>query len=74
MHHFHQDHNTPCLPPPPPPPLNFAFCITIVFDFSWDDCNTPEENFFLGGGGGEEGVNKVHYGLGDSPYCCSDET
>ena len=19
------------------------FCITIVFDFSWDDCNTPGE-------------------------------
>ena len=53
MHHFHQDYNTPCLPPPRPTPLNFAFCITIVFDFSWDDCNTPEEKlfFFLGGGG-----------------------
>ena len=27
------------------------FCITIVVDFSWDDCN----NFFLGGAGGREG-------------------
>ena len=31
--------NASCLPPPPPP----KFCITIVFDFSWDDCNTQEE-------------------------------
>ena len=67
MHHFHQGHNAPCLPPSPP--------ITIVFDFSWDDCNTPEEKLsFLGEGGGGRGVNKVHYGFGDSPYCCSDET
>lgn len=21
-----------------------------------------------------EGVDKVHYGFGDSPYCCSNET
>ena len=39
-------------------------CITIVFDFSWDDCNTQEKletmyaNFW--------GVNKVHYGLCES--------
>ena len=26
--------------PPPPSP---KFCITIVFDFSWDDCNTQEK-------------------------------
>ena len=25
---------------PPPPPKKLS--ITIVFDFSWDDCNTPE--------------------------------
>ena len=44
------------------------FCITIVFDFSWDECNTQEklktmvmQNLRGGGGGG--GVNKVHYGL-----------
>ena len=37
------------------------FCVTIVFDFSWDDCNTQEkletvvmQNY---------GVNKLHYGL-----------
>ena len=51
---------------PPPPP---KFYITIVLDFSLDDCNTLEKLetmvlqkffffFFLGGG-----VNKVHYGL-----------
>ena len=46
----------------------------FVFDFSSDDCNTPEKLetmvmqfylfiFFWGGGGGVEGINKVHYGL-----------
>ena len=51
----------------------------FVFDFSSDDCNTPEQLetmvmqcylfiFFFGGGGGGvrggvEGINKVHYGL-----------
>ena len=53
------------------------FCISIVFDFLWDDCNTQEKLktivriccFFFGGGGGEGGnrggrkVNKVHYSL-----------
>ena len=46
------------------------FCITIVFDFSWDDCNTQEklqtmvtQIFFFWGGGGGEGLNKMHYGL-----------
>ena len=41
------------------------FCISVVFDFSWDDCNTKEklettvaQN--LGGGGG---VNKMYYGV-----------
>ena len=41
------------------------FCITIVYDFSWDDCNTQEkletmvvQN--LGAG------DKVHYGLYES--------
>ena len=40
-------------------------CITIVFDFSWDDCNNPGEfgnngyaKFWRG--------NKVHYGLCES--------
>ena len=41
------------------------FCITIAFDFSWDDSNTQRKleimvmHNFSGGGGG----NKVHYGL-----------
>ena len=57
IHHFHKDHNAPCLP--------FKFCITIVFDFSWDEGNTREKLktiviyyafiylciFFFGGGG-----------------------
>ena len=43
------------------------FCISIVFNFSWDGCDTQEKckkkqtrlgNFFFWGGGG----NKVHYG------------
>ena len=40
-------------------------CITIVFDFSWNDCNTlvkletvVMQNFL--------GVNKVHYCLGEN--------
>ena len=52
--------------PPPPPP---QFCLTIVFDFSWDDCTTHEKFemmvmqifFRVGSGGG--GANKIHYGL-----------
>ena len=32
-------HTALCLPPPPPP-LPKKNCITIVFDFFWDDCNT----------------------------------
>ena len=48
------------------------FCITIIFNFSWDGCNLQEkwkttwkvmQNF---GGGG---ANKVHYGR-----CASDES
>ena len=35
IHHFHIDHNALCLPP--------KVCITIVFDFSWDDCDTLEK-------------------------------
>ena len=46
------------------------FCLTIVFDFSWDNCYNTEEKLetmimqdvFLAGGG-REGVYKVHYGL-----------
>ena len=58
IHHFHINHNATCLLP--------QFCITIVFDFSWGDCNTQEKletmvmlNLSEGGGGG----NKMHYGL-----------
>ena len=32
---FHIDHSAPCLPP--------KFCLTIIFDFSWDDCNGEEK-------------------------------
>ena len=39
IHHFHVGRNAPCLPPPPP----HKFCLTIVFDFSWDDCNTQKK-------------------------------
>ena len=35
IHHFHIDHNAPCLAP--------KLCITIVLDFSLDDCNTQEK-------------------------------
>ena len=40
-------------------------CITIVFDFSWDDCNTLEnlETLVMQN---SEGENKVHYGLYES--------
>ena len=39
--------------------------ITIVFDFSWDDCNTLEnlETLVMQH---SEGENKVHYGLYES--------
>ena len=61
--------NAPSLPPlfpPTPPPAKKKFCITIVFDFSLDDCNTLEklntiimQNFLFsgeGGGGGKRGA------------------
>ena len=51
IHHFHINHNVLCLLP--------QFCITIVFDFSWGDCNAQEKletmvmlNLSGGGGGG----------------------
>ena len=37
FHHFHIDHNAPCLPPPTPTPL------PNLFEFSWDGCNTHEK-------------------------------
>ena len=51
IHHFHIDHNAPCLPP--------KVWKSIVLDFSWDVCNTQEKletmvslNIYGGGGGG----------------------
>ena len=43
IHDFHIDYNAPWLSP--------KVCIAIVFDFSWDDCNTQEklETMVLGG-------------------------
>ena len=42
------------------------FCISIVFNFSWDSCNTQDKWKAKGmqnlGGGGGVGANKVHYG------------
>ena len=35
MRHFHISHNAPYLPP--------KFDISIVFNFSWDVCNTQEK-------------------------------
>ena len=32
---FHIDHNANCLPP--------KLCVSIMFDFSWDDPNTQEK-------------------------------
>ena len=45
-------------PHPTPPPKKKKLCITIVLDFSWDDCNTLEKWLckILGG-------NKVSYAL-----------
>ena len=42
-HYFHIDHNAPCLPPPPSPSPPPKKCITVVFNFSWDDCVTQEK-------------------------------
>ena len=53
----------PLSPPPPPPtpapPAKKKFCITIVLDFSLDECNTQDklktivkQNFLFSGGGG----------------------
>ena len=60
IHHFHIDHNAPCLPP--------KFCITIVFYFSWDDYNTQEkletmvmQNLGRGGWGGKQDACIVVY-------------
>ena len=52
-------------PPHPPPKL----CITIVLDFSWDNCHTQEklETMVMQNlGGGRGGGNKKHYDLCES--------
>ena len=61
IRHFPISHNTPCFPPPPP--KKKKICISSVFNFSWDGCNTQKKvmQFFLGGGGGG-GANKMNYG------------
>ena len=38
IHHFNIMHLVSL--PPPPPQKKKKFCITIFFDFFWDDCNT----------------------------------
>ena len=48
--------------PPPLPPAPPKFCITIVFDFSWEDCNTQEKWETIGLRK-IWGVNKIPYGL-----------
>ena len=56
INHFYISHNATCLLP--------QFCITIVFDFSWGDCNTQgklETMVMLNFRG--RGGNKMHYGL-----------
>ena len=58
INHFHRDHNAPYFPP--------KFGINIVFDFSWDDCNTKEKSGKMviknlgGGGGGKLGALWSH--------------
>ena len=57
VHHFHIGHNAPGLPP--------KVCITIVFNFSWDACNTQQKlgKIWCGAGGEGREVNKLYYGL-----------
>ena len=59
IQHFHIDHNAPCVPPPPPAKKKkFA----IVFELSWDDCNTQEK---IGNNAYAKfwWINRLHYGL-----------
>ena len=50
IHHFHIDHNAPCVPP--------KFYITIVLDFYWNDRNTQEklETMVMQNFGGKQGA------------------
>ena len=62
IHHFHIDHNAPCLPPPPEKFHNrcfqFLLGITVV---SREIQDNGYAIFFFWMGG--TGVKKVHYGL-----------
>ena len=69
IRHLHISHNASCLPLPPSPSFP-KFCMSIVFDFSWDGYKTQEnwktkvmQNFFFFGGG-------VHYGKCGSGVWC----
>ena len=53
IHYFYISHNAPCSPQ--------KFCIGIVFNFSWEGCNTQgkqKTKVYATFGG----TNKVHYG------------
>ena len=78
--HFHISHNAPyLLPPPPRTPSKKKVCISIVFSFSWDGCNTQEKwktkvmqiLFFLAGGGGADKVRYGKCGSGVLPLGCA---
>ena len=44
IRHWHIFQNAPCLSTPhPPPPPKKKLCISIVFSFSYDGCNTKEK-------------------------------
>ena len=73
IHYFHKDHNTPWflphphpLLPHPPPPHQFSEPVSPISPGSY---NHPKRDrtqwlwIFFDGGGGGEGVNKVHYAL-----------
>ena len=55
-------------PAPPPPSPKKQLFITIVSDFSWDDCNTQEnwKQWLSKRLGSKIYKNKVHYSLCES--------
>ena len=59
-HHFHIDHNAPCLPP--------KFCMTIVSSFSWvlQLSHEKSKTVVMQNLGGGRRFWGVHYGLGES--------